>query len=544
MKKFKFLMMAVATMMLATLAGCNDKIDGIDDGVIDDGTAKAYLSVMINIPNNGNATKNTEHSGTDEIGTTAETDIKNVTLYFFSVSSVATSSNYDYAGTYLQTLFVSSMGTGITSGNVVGYTSTTQTVTGLVAGGNYHVYAVVNGATNLVLTSATTEREFLDNSRVTGNYNTTGLVGATAHTTNGWLMSSRGAAIWNGRTEAFFPLGIALNNSLAFPATATLNVERVMGKLDLTAHTSNEYSVVDGASVEYAKVEILDAKVMNTRKDGYLFRHMTSISQTNANAFFGASEVDGFAPLVSPTYDVNKVIDSQADYIIDPQTKNKNLTTLASSHANWYHAMSGAIAMPAVGITQTLGYTLENTMHSTMQLNGFTTGLKFRAQVRPVNIIVSTGPGTNASIAWTAAAYPTFYSHDNKFYNNVQAMTDAGIPINDVVVTDAVFSSGVSADIEAAFEELKLNNVTRCDNGICYYNYWIKHQTDDQHMAVMEYGIVRNNVYKMKVTGISRIGESTEDIDPEEENEKTEVFIKVELNVLPWIIRLNDDIIL
>ena len=50
--------------------------------------------------------------------------------------------------------------------------------------------------------------------------------------------------------------------------------------------------------------------------------------------------------------------------------------------------------------------------------------------------------------------------------------------------------------------------------GICYYTYWIKHANDqiatnDMPFAgggVMEYGIVRNNIYKLNVTGITQLG--------------------------------------
>ena len=50
--------------------------------------------------------------------------------------------------------------------------------------------------------------------------------------------------------------------------------------------------------------------------------------------------------------------------------------------------------------------------------------------------------------------------------------------------------------------------------GICYYTYWIKHandQIEDNNMpyaggGVMEYGIVRNNIYKLNVTAITQLG--------------------------------------
>ena len=51
--------------------------------------------------------------------------------------------------------------------------------------------------------------------------------------------------------------------------------------------------------------------------------------------------------------------------------------------------------------------------------------------------------------------------------------------------------------------------------GICYYTYWIKHANDqiaenDMPYAgggLMEYGIVRNNIYKLNVTGITQLGD-------------------------------------
>lgn len=52
--------------------------------------------------------------------------------------------------------------------------------------------------------------------------------------------------------------------------------------------------------------------------------------------------------------------------------------------------------------------------------------------------------------------------------------------------------------------------------GICYYTYWIKHANDqiadnDMPFAAgdgrMEYGIVRNNIYKLNVTGITQLGD-------------------------------------
>ena len=548
-------MIAMAAVMLAGLASCKDDAGG-NVGGEDDNAAKVHLSISLNIPNGSSMARTTEDSGIKETGIPAEYDIQNVTLYFFSISTVSPTTDYDYAGKYLQRLYIPSGNLGsptLQSGDIYQYIATgAQTVTGLQPGGNYHVYAVVNGTTDLLLTNATTERQFLDNSRVTGQYNTTGLVSVAAQT-NGWLMSSRGKGTWNSKTEAFNTLNIAANNDATNYATTgsvQLNVERVMGKLTITADASNTYDIETVDGTKYAKAELTNVKVMNLRRDGYLFRHMTSIPAADTDASF-ATAIDGFKPLTNPTYTGN-VITSDADYIIDPQTKNKTLANLAISAtmANWYTPLSEAVgtwgvAMPAVTTTENLGYCLENTMHSTMQLNGFSTGLMFKAKITPEMIIVSSGSSNNAATPYTpvASTYPTFYNYGDQFYNDIQALENAGIPLNSAVTNEAAFT-GTPTQKEAALADLKSCGVTRCDNGVCYYYYWIKHEDNAQYMAVMEYAIVRNNVYKMKVTGISGVGESSEIIDPEEEDELTRVYLKVEMNILPWIVRENNNITL
>ena len=52
--------------------------------------------------------------------------------------------------------------------------------------------------------------------------------------------------------------------------------------------------------------------------------------------------------------------------------------------------------------------------------------------------------------------------------------------------------------------------------GVCYYTYWIKHSNDGDEATdllhggtggVMEYAIVRNNIYKLNITSISTLGD-------------------------------------
>ena len=62
-----------------------------------------------------------------------------------------------------------------------------------------------------------------------------------------------------------------------------------------------------------------------------------------------------------------------------------------------------------------------------------------------------------------------------------------------------------------------LSGLSTYKNGICYYTYWIKHANDqdpsndlasgkDNTGGVMEYAIVRNNVYKLDIKSVSTPG--------------------------------------
>lgn len=85
------------------------------------------------------------------------------------------------------------------------------------------------------------------------------------------------------------------------------------------------------------------------------------------------------------------------------------------------------------------------------------------------------------------------------------------------------------------------------DGGVCYYPYWIRHASNNisTKMSVMEFAIVRNNIYDMTVTGISGLGLSgAEKPEPDKDDEEDEYYFNVEIYVKNWVVRSNDDIIL
>lgn len=83
---------------------------------------------------------------------------------------------------------------------------------------------------------------------------------------------------------------------------------------------------------------------------------------------------------------------------------------------------------------------------------------------------------------------------------------------------------------------------------LCYYPYWIRHANngDPDKMGVMEFAIVRNNVYRLDVTGIEDLGmaDPFDSPDKPDEGEDTGLYMKVNLYVKSWVQRINDNIIL
>lgn len=82
----------------------------------------------------------------------------------------------------------------------------------------------------------------------------------------------------------------------------------------------------------------------------------------------------------------------------------------------------------------------------------------------------------------------------------------------------------------------------------CYYFYWNRHNNNnnDYEMGPMEFAVVRNNVYKLAVTAIRKLGHpritenDPDPVDPEDPDEKGDVYISVSVEVLPWVVRVNN----
>ena len=125
--------------------------------------------------------------------------------------------------------------------------------------------------------------------------------------------------------------------------------------------------------------------------------------------------------------------------------------------------------------------------------------------------------------------YPeVLYYFQQKFYDSAEALAAA------------VSATGSPSNTYQARKFEKTDDGYRC-----YYKYWIRHldNLNNTEMGVMEFAVVRNNLYRMLITGVSDLGDGTPEIVPDTPDEG-ETYLKVILNVKPWIVRDLTNIVL
>ncbi|MBD5358127.1 MAG: fimbria major subunit [Bacteroides sp.] len=105
-----------------------------------------------------------------------------------------------------------------------------------------------------------------------------------------------------------------------------------------------------------------------------------------------------------------------------------------------------------------------------------------------------------------------------------KAVTDAGITI---------YQSSKDDDYGAGY--------------YCYYYYWNRHNDNGLNgsMGPMEFDVVRNNVYKLSIDKIARLGHpripenDPNNPTPDDPDESDEIYLDVRVKIVPWSVRLN-----
>lgn len=540
-------MMGLAALLLTTWSACSDDTD-IPGGENPE-EARAYTTVTIAVPNGVAETRagtTADDSGTDtEAGTKDEYKVKTANLYLFPGEAGSS-----FGSATLKEIISIDQFTQMAStadAKTIVWTSKKTALTP----GDYRIYIVVNGTVNGVdntSKNSLTEANFLAKTTVEA----TGVIAAVPEA--GLVMASRSPKSDNMNTLPYIAQTITKDPEQTIAAT----VERMMGKITVTAggtsvsSTSNvnvytSFSSTVTAISNITNITLKGYYVVNARKEGYYFRHVDK-----ENSATSSLTVDNYGNSTT-----------SLPYVVDPKTYSKTYTgtpaVLAGSYADWYLQGSGAFgllsfssflgtytAMPSYSSsaaeTKVAAYCYENTMLKEKQKNGYTTGIVFKAEIAPSKMMQKKTGSSGVEESSTFTSMSEIFYHSGIFYKDIAALKEAG-----VLLADGTTSSTGSSD------DLKKNDVQCFKKGetngkfVCYYPYWIKHiPSDDVAEDVMEFGIVRNNVYKVTVTGIQGVGKDgvTEDIITDTEtDDPTTVLLNVKLSIKPWTVRANSAVL-
>ena len=378
--------------------------------------------------------------------------------------------------------------------------------------GTYDIFVVANSDRQI---NQDTEDKFLADID-----NTTYVRGAIEDISGGVVMTNRASD--NAGT-------VIANNKENTDNVISVSLERVLARLDI-AKNAESFSLTDDNSRQYATITLDGHYVVNLPKSFYTYRHtsvLTDLTEPEWSLYEHFGNVN----------DVN-------GYVIDPYFFKKTIDASNFTNADKYYehffgdyshpnAVTWTAFKPVSGTPQyNTTYCLENCSLAPAQKNGYSTGVIFSAIIDPVNSVYHLADDGSMELVTDKSKYPeVLYYYNYKFYDTPEALA-AAIGVTSV--------TGISLDMFNARKYEKTDDGYRC-----YYVYWIRHLDNFRttSMGVMEFAVVRNNLYRILITNVSGLGYQELPVDPDIPDEG-ETFLKVVLNVKPWIVRDLTNIVL
>lgn len=388
------------------------------------------------------------------------------------------------------------------------------------------------------------------------------------------------------------------HEAAAAPA-ATIYVERAVAKVEFQGPSGTNLQVTDSPTSGRINYEILGYRLDNTNSTSFITRNADATAGTdgwaklrsNAQAVKLSSTGFRFVGNSAVTTDSYRTY-----WAVDPNY-NVNATNLTTSTAE------GTIQTATNGVYP-VSYCMENTFDVERMTRRNTT--RMIVKVRFWTDEADKGNsywmyGNNMSTyktegdAFNTAALATInnIASVKAYFNGKQAsqITYADTQ-NGKEVASVTFGTGVDAITISAnsvptelplFNEIKnyFGTISVYTNGIGYYQVRIKHFGDDltpwngtgnktewstqpstwngtdistiypgdaatqNNNYLGRYGVVRNNWYKVAVSSVKRIG--TSDIPPVEDDDtpddELESYISVNINILPWAVRTQSEVL-
>lgn len=536
-------------LMASLAAGCAQ--EDIDTAPTGGGgmSASSYVSLSFasqqSTPTRSNPTGGEQGDG-DETGQDYENEIKSAVAFFYQGSG--TDGVNSSGTTPIMAVATFNVGSPTEPGNGIDrkYTTTPQQVD--LDDGTYNVLVVANPGADWWTGQSLTLDDVRNHIQTTA-----------------WTASESGYSDFVMTSAADATLTLE-SNSEDDPATAEVNVERMAARLDYKAEAS--YTCTDPAYTG-ATVEITGAALVNNLTAGsYIIKRV-------------ADDVNGtnLSYLGNETADENG---AATNYVLDPWTASKNGNLYGtwfmngSSDPNWWagYVQPGTSVSDGAETWQRIGYTLENTTAADAAGSDYSTGVVFKAKFNPQGVANYTegetffayGTKIYASMEDMMAGFygskfddldnitscatwgdvkqfitSTLLTNDPSGYNKYLEGLAEGKDDSETVANASSLTwgnymlneCGYSKDENGKVVLDQNGNVTRIalqpygtrtyEDATCYYTWWVRHSNDndDTKKGIMEYAIVRNNIYKLTVNSVYSLGGEV----PEEESLIVDVYV-------------------
>lgn len=183
-------------------------------------------------------------------------------------------------------------------------------------------------------------------------------------------------------------------------------------------------------------------------------------------------------------------------------------------------------------------YLPENVLPSQKaMIRGLSSGLRFEVALYDKDFKELTLENTQAMIdRWNEkrAKDPTFPYFAELYYSSTFHENTLRIRIGEDEIDEVILVTETSPNSSKSLYKL-------------YYTYYFRHNAlnDADHRLEgmpMKFGIVRNNIYRLSISGFNGLPRAYEPTDPDEPEE--EYGIKVNCDILPWGIRSDEEIVL
>lgn len=371
------------------------------------------------------------------------------------------------------------------------------------------------------------------------------------------------------------------SNPESNPATAEVNVERMAARLDYKAEAS--YTCTD-PKYSGANVEITGAALVNNLTAGsYLLKRVADdVNGTNLS-YLGDETADANYVATNYVLDPWTAVKTSANnsFTIGGEVKTAEdlygewFGNISQNPNHWAdYVQPGIEVSDGTEKWQRIGYTLENTTAADAAGSDYSTGVVFKAKFNPQGVANYTkgetffayGTKIYASMEDMMAGFygskfddldnitscatwgdvkqfitSTLLTNDPSGYNKYLEGLAEGKDDSETVANASSLTwgkymlneCGYSKDENGKVVLDQNDKVTRIalkpygtrtyEDATCYYTWWVRHSNDndDTKKGIMEYAIVRNNIYKLTVESVYSLGGEV----PDDESLIVDVYV-------------------